>query len=226
VLDINPNSTGNRFRAARMARLQALIAGVLAERPDCRIIDLGGTHHFWGTWAGLIDWTRTSVTCVNLDPAHFATGADTGRVTMLQGSACDLAGISDGAYDIAFSNSVIEHVGGWANMRAMAAEAARVAPRYLIQTPYYWFPVEPHARTPFLHWLPQSWAYRITMLRKCGFYDRARTVDQAMAIIEDARMLDARQMAALFPDAVIARERFLGLTKALIAVRDRPTRHA
>jgi hypothetical protein len=219
MLDIRPDSTANRFRAARVARLRGLIAAAIAEKGTARVIDVGGTYAFWHTWRAEVDWTRTDVTCVNLDPAHYAHGRDETRVTMMQGDACNLAGIADGAFDVAFSNSVIEHVGGWRQMAAMAAEVRRIAPRYLVQTPYFWFPVEPHARTPLLHWLPRSWAYRIVMARKCGFYDRARTVAEAMAIIEDAQMVDRRQMTALFPDATIVRERFLGLTKSLIAIR-------
>jgi hypothetical protein len=104
-------------------------------------------------------------------------------------------------------------------MKQFAAEAKRIGHSYFVQTPYFWFPVEPHARTPFLHWLPQSWAYRIVMARRCGYWPKAKTVSEAIDTLQSARMLDCAQFAALFDDAPIQRERFLGLTKSLVAVR-------
>jgi hypothetical protein len=101
----------------------------------------------------------------------------------------------------------------------MAQEVRRLAPRYFVQTPNFWFPVEPHFRLPFIHWLPEPWRASIVMRRACGFYPRARSCNEARCIIDDARLIDARAMSELFPDAVIERERFAGFTKSLIAIR-------
>jgi ubiquinone/menaquinone biosynthesis C-methylase UbiE len=220
MLDLRPDSTSNTFRAARVARLKSLIDKTLQEKSHCRVLDMGGTYNFWHIWRDQIDWTRTEVVCVNLNPSHLETGKDETRISMIRGSACDLHDIKDNEFDVAFSNSVIEHVGSWGNMQAMANETRRVAKRYLLQTPYFWFPIEPHARTPFLHWMPESWAYRIVMARKCGFWSKAETVSAAVRAVQSAKMLDKRQIAELFPDARIERERFLGITKALIAIRE------
>jgi hypothetical protein len=114
---------------------------------------------------------------------------------------------------------VIEHVGLWHDMERMASEVRRVAPRYLVQTPYFWFPVEPHARTPLIHWLPESWKYRIVMRRKCGFWERQDSVAGAVRTVQSAIMLDILQMRALFPDAELHKERFCGLIKSLVAVK-------
>jgi hypothetical protein len=136
----------------------------------------------------------------------------------LIGDARDLD-VLDGSYDLVHSNSLLEHVGSWDDMRAVAATVRRVAPAYFIQTPYFWFPVEPHYRTPFIHWLPGSWQYRLVMARRLGFMRKAATISDAMATVDGIRLLDARQMGELFPDAEIRHERLLGLTKSLVAVR-------
>lgn len=217
MIDIRPNSTANPFRRRRIQMLCALIDRVLARRDECRIIDIGGTINFWSTWKDFIDWRRVHVLCVNYDPDHAAMGER--RVEVEEGDARNLSAYADKAFDIAFSNSVIEHVGLWGDMRAMADEVRRVAPSYLVQTPHYWFPIEPHARTPLLHWAPEPLAYRVVMMRKCGFWEKARDVDQAVRIVQSAKLIDRRQMQALFPDADVTTERFLLLPKALIARR-------
>jgi Methyltransferase domain len=220
MLDLKPDSRGNPFRAARIARLKLLVEKTLSSQTKCRILDVGGTYNFWHTWRDEIDWSRTEIVCVNYDPTHFEHGSSETRVTMIKGDARDLGQFQNNAFDIVFSNSVIEHVGLWHDMEAMARQVRRIAPRYMVQTPNFWFPIEPHARFPFLHWLPEPWAYRIVMMRKCGFWPKAQTVTQAVIAVQSARMIDFRQMRELFNDAVIERERFLGLTKSLVAVRE------
>lgn len=218
MIDVRPDSNQNRFRKARIGLLRQMIDDVLKLQPACSIIDVGGTFNFWKIWTSEIDWKRTSVTCINFDPTHFSEGQKDSPVTMQQGDACDLGQFADSTFDIAFSNSVIEHVGPWSRMMDMASEVRRVAPRYLVQTPYFWFPIEPHARTPFLHWLPEPIAYRIVMMRKCGFWQKQTSVSGAVKTVQSAKLLDLTQMQALFPDAEIRRERFMGITKALIAL--------
>lgn len=219
MIDALPNSPKNRFRAARIEILKNLVLKTLTEKDKCRILDIGGTFGFWHVWGSEFDWQKIEVVCANFDPSHADEGKENSSVTMIQGDACDLNTIGDQSFDIVFSNSVIEHVGQWRSMQSMAKEVRRIAPRYLVQTPNYWFPIEPHARTPFLHWLPEPLGYRVVMMRKCGFWTKAKTVSQAMLTLQSAKMLDFNQMAELFPDANIKREKFFGLTKALMAIR-------
>ena len=77
----------------------------------------------------------------------------------VQASALELP-FEDGAFDVYFSNAVIEHVGPRDAQRRFVAEALRVAPRVFITTPNRWFPVELHTRAPLVHWLPDAAAHR------------------------------------------------------------------
>ncbi|WP_375461788.1 class I SAM-dependent methyltransferase [uncultured Enterovirga sp.] len=205
----------NAFRRRRFAAFLALVDDVVRERGRCRVLDLGGGVSYW---LGLEQAWRdrpVHVTLVNLASEPVPDG----RFESLAGDACSLPDYPDDAFDIVHSNSVIEHVGSWSNKKRMAAEVRRLAPRYFVQTPNYWFPIEPHFRTPAIHWLPRPWQRRLVMRSALGFHPRAESLDEADRILADASLLDGREMAELFPDGRILRERFCGLTKSLIAIR-------
>ena len=102
----------------------------------------------------------------------------------------------------------------------MASEVARLAPCYYIQTPAFGFPVEPHFKTPLIHWLPMPWRIWLTRTFPLGNYPRAETLDDAMRFLEDAILIDAIRFGKLFPEpAPIHKDRVLGLTKSFIAIR-------
>ena len=204
----------NPFRNARFARLLQIVDEVSSAGSPVRILDLGGTLEFWTTKPDLWQGRDIHVTLINMFPQT----APDARFTCLVGDAC-ATGFPDKSFDIVFSNSVIEHVGRWRDMGRMAGEARRLASRYFIQTPYYWFPLEAHSRFPFFNLLPEPWRIRLIMAKGSGFYGRASNLDEAMEHVENATLLDLKRFHHLFPDAVIERERVLGMTKSLIAIR-------
>ena len=79
-----------------------------------RILDVRGTELFWRN-AGLARDLDYRITLLNRTPQPVTCPNLTSRV----GDARDLAGYADGAFDLVFSNSVIEHVGSAADQRAM-----------------------------------------------------------------------------------------------------------
>lgn len=203
------------FRAARFRHFLRMLETLPKSDKPLRILDVGGWPEYWLDKRDLIG-RPTEITILNQEIVP-APG-----FTSLAGNACAMPEFADNAFDVVHSNSVIEHVGQWKDMMAMAKEIRRVAPAYFVQTPYYWFPVEPHAHTPFLHWLPETWRFRVVMARKCGpHWSKGETVDQAMRTIQSSVLLDKRMFAALFPDAQIIPEKFYGFTKSLMAVKGR-----
>jgi methyltransferase family protein len=210
-----PKNLNTRFRVRRFGLFKAMIDQVLVNQRTCRIIDLGGTPSYWESLGSNLDWDRVTVCTWNVQPLESTHP----RIECMIGDARDVARFADLSFDIVHSNSVIEHTGRWDDMAAMAREVRRLAPRYFVQTPYFWFPVEPHARFLFLHWMPESWRYRILLKRTCGFWRRCPDVGAATRAIQSAVLLDRRQMQFLFPDAHIVSERLIGVTKSLIAVR-------
>lgn len=210
---------GSRLRAKRIAPLLDMIRQVFAEQGQVNIIDLGGRENYWNIVPqGFLEKHNVSITIVNLpddiipenhEPFSFAAA-----------DCCDLACFDDDSFDIAHSNSVIEHVGDWIRMFQFANELARVSQRYFVQTPNFWFPVEPHFMTPFFHWLPIPMRIWLVQRFQLGHRPRAYSLDEAVRTVESVRLLNRKMYQALFPGADILTERILGLPKSLIAVKN------
>jgi hypothetical protein len=131
--------------------------------------------------------------------------------------------VADRSFDLAHSNSVIEHVGGWENMAAMAREICRIAPFYFDQTPNFWFPVEPHCSTLLFRWVPVP--ARVSMLMRRPRGNRGKASDlRPPCARSKATTCSASMLAPLFRDATLRSEKFLGITKSLIAIVTPPFR--
>jgi hypothetical protein len=132
----------------------------------------------------------------------------------LLGDARRLEGRADGSVDLVHSNSVIEHVGPWQDMAAMASELRRVGRAGWMQTPAWEFPIEPHFRAPFLHWFGQPLRRRMLALsphyRRAGLAARRLHVDRI-------NLLSRAEVAALFPGCEIWVERVALLPKSYVA---------
>lgn len=199
-----------RFRSARMAKFAKLF-GITAET---RILDVGGTPANWALLG-----VRPRVTILNLPRA---IEEDREAMTWVFADGCRLP-FRDRSFDVVFSNSVIEHLGGAEKHEQYAREIARVGVRYFVQTPNRWFPVEPHLLTPLVHFLPRTWQRPwIERFTVWEWLARPRADQRAFYLehyLRDIQLLDGRAMRRLFPDARLIRERFFGMTKSLIAIR-------
>jgi hypothetical protein len=83
--------------------------------------------------------------------------------------------------------------------------------------------VEQHLLTPFVHWLPRSmqrgWVTKWTVWDWVERPSPDRREYYIEHFLRDIRLLSDAELAALFPDAEILRERSLGWTKSLIAAK-------
>ena len=178
-----------------------------------RILDIGGNTYFWEL-AKDLGLPSPQVTVVNLYPAPDSLPAN---ITWVVADGTNLP-FRDRAFDIAFSNSVIEHLGNRASQRKMAQEIERVADRYFVQTPNKWFPLEPHYITPFIHWAPP--ALRVRLARNFtvwGLITRP-TADACRNMVNEIQLLGPDEMRELFPKAHIVVEHFCGLPKSILAL--------
>ncbi len=184
-----------RARERRLRRfLQATGVG-----PETRIVDIGCGE------LGLI----------GVAPELFVTGVDVDERpgypgTFVRADATQRLPFADGEFDLAYANSVIEHIAP-SKRQAFADELRRVARGWYVQTPAISFPIEPHSLLPAAHWLPRSARRRYWRLGAGGDAD-------------ELQLLRRRELEALFGPAT--RERFGPLTKSWICLAPPPVSRA
>jgi hypothetical protein len=196
---------GGYFRRKRLSWLAT-------EFGDCHsVVDLGGRLDTWGHTNSA---QRTTI--VNLEPLPDSLPAS---FTYILGDARN-TGLPDHAFDLAFSNSVIEHVGGFDDQKRFADEMLRIGRRIYCQTPNKWFPVEPHFLGLCVHWLPQKWFNHFVdrYLTLHGWRYRP-TQKASEELINSIRLLTRAELQQLFPGCRIKTERVLGLAKSFVVWR-------
>ena len=208
----DPNSWASEMRRRRVKLFCDLLVGA---RAPLRILDVGGTVEFWKQNASELP-ERCEITLLNL------TETSTEGVPNLRsiaGDARKMAMFSNDSFDVAFSNSVIEHVGTFYDQMAMAKEIQRVAKTYFVQTPNRYFPIEPHFVFPLWQFLPLC--FRAWMLRrtKLGWMQKQPDYFRARAEVEQIRLLSEKDLKALFPEAKIHHEKIGPCVKSLIAIK-------
>lgn len=196
------------FRRKRMLAFERMFE--VSDRT--RILDVGGTRFNWDLMS-----SKPQVTLLNLGLEERVEG----RFRWMPGDGRHLP-FDDNSFDICFSNSVIEHVGGPDDWKKFAGEIRRTAPAYYVQTPNLWFPVEPHQMGLFLHWLPRRIERRLVRYFSVWGWVTRETQENIDKWLSQNNLLTKRDMVRLFPDAEIMVERLLLLPKSFIAVK-RPT---
>lgn len=205
----NPGSLASVLRRRRVQVFQRLIARV--PRP-VQILDVGGTLEFWGqTDIGLSHGLRIVV--LNTDVDSVASP----RLASVTGDARSMPQFDENEFDVVFSNSVIEHVGGWVDQQQMAAEVLRVGRRYFVQTPNKHFPIEPHYVFPAFQFLPEPMQVELLRRFELGHVGRIADRDDARRHVRSIRLLTAGDVRRLFPTSQLYRERLLGVTKSFVA---------
>lgn len=177
--------------------------------PQTEVLDLGGREFNWTLMP-----FHPRVTIVN----HLLEGERGGEIHWILGDVRKLP-FADQAFEIVYSNSVIEHLETIEDQRQFAAECRRVGRSYYVQTPNRRFPIEPHVLTPFIHWLPRKLQARLLRnFTVWGWITRPDAAARAR-FLNTTRMLTRAELQALFPEAEIWPERFLGLTKSFVAAK-------
>jgi hypothetical protein len=176
---------------------------LLRPGPETTVLDVGATDAAFGDgstdnfFEALYPWPQR-ITAVGITPLE-TFAASFPEVSVVQADGRELP-FPDGAFDIGFSNAVVEHVGGGREeQRRFVHELCRCSRRAFLTTPNRFFPLEVHTLLPFAHWLPRELRDRVLHAR--GFHD----------VLEP---LGPGELASLFPYPV----RIVNTGMTLIAV--------
>jgi hypothetical protein len=216
LADAEANGSFSNSRRSRRFESFARLVERLPKRDvgPVRILDIGGTNSFWEQrgWAGRDD---IRIVLVNVDaepPTHE-------NIEPRGGDATNLSEFPDSAFDVVFSNSVIEHLGTIDRQAAMATEVRRLAPLYWVQTPNFWFPIEPHFLTPAWHWLPATLRVALLRRRRWGWRGPCPDPVEAKALVNEVRLMRCAELTRLFPEATLMKERIGPFVKSFVLVR-------
>jgi len=204
----NPSSMASSFRSRRLNLFKGFVAAL--PKP-VRILDIGGTPEFWEN-AGF-DAHDVSITLLNLETVICTIP----NIQSIAGDATNLSAFADNSFDIAFSNSVIEHLFSFENQQKMALEALRVSTHHFIQTPNFWFPIEPHWVFPFFQYFPAIIKIVLTRNFNLGHLKKSTSWAQAKRQVEEIQLLSKSEMKKLFPSSKIWEEKLFTLTKCFVA---------
>ena len=202
-------------RHARFAPVAGLIRDLHAAAGGerVRVLDAGGFDDFW---KGLPDELVARCDVTLLDPGLKKPPRDARdrRFRYETGDVYDLSRWRTGAFDLAFSQGTLDHLGLYARQERFASELCRVGRRYAVRTPNYRFPVDPDYRVPCWQYLPVR--VRAVLVRhfQIGHVDRATNMADATRWVEETRLVTAAELRALFPDGRVLREHVCGLTKS------------
>lgn len=172
---------------------------------EATLLDIGGpgmatmlvAHRFKRVYVA-------NLTPDTLSPSHVEVS---GPFDGILGDACALP-FADNSVDFVFSDNVIEHVS--AEKRDLfVSELRRVARLgFVITTPNYWFPFEPHYHMPFFQFLPKAARNRLLQVARFGFVEDPD---------ETIRLLSRRDLHQLVPDAIVTGIGFTPFPETLLA---------
>jgi SAM-dependent methyltransferase len=219
----------NRFSRRARARRAEIFSRCFDLHEGTKILDLGsqdGAHIH-----AVLEGTRVraqNIFIADIDARAIARGREVyGYQPVLIAEAQPLP-FPDGFFDVVYCSSVIEHVTVpkqqvWsirsgeefrrlasARQREFAREVARLGRQYFVQTPNRGFVIESHSWLPLLGYLPRRALLPVLQATNQVWIKRTAP---------DWNLLNERELAALFTDALILRETFCGMTKSLMAIR-------
>ena len=204
------NSFANKLRNKRFLHFLSIFENL----NESTILDIGGTELYWEN-RGFIGKGKTII-IVNWIPIKTKNQ----NIHSVVADARNLSMFKDKSIDIVYSNSVIEHLGSFEGQKEMANEIRRTAKRYYVQTPCFYFPLEPHFLFPFFQFFPVCVRVFLVMKFSLGWYQKFTSKSEAFNAVNNIRLLKKKELKTLFPGSIIYFEKFFGMTKSYVVVKD------
>jgi len=197
------------FRVRRLAKFVEMFP-----EDQCKtIIDLGGSTYQWDNIG-----YKSKITILNLTKPACVDGLPNNYEFI----DCDARNtpFPNQSFDLAFSNSVIEHVGGKDEQKQFACEMLRIGKHIYCQTPNKSFFIEPHLIAPFIHWLPKKWqSYHLIRYFTVWGLITKPSREKAEEFLTSIRLLNKKDLIELFPGCKVITERFFLMPKSYTVIK-------
>ena len=180
-----------------------------------KILDLGGSDYYWKhlDMTGNRDFEILILNNEIQDTDSFS------NISFMKKDVRDLGFIKDKEYDLVYSNSLIEHLKSFDEQKKLANEIDRIGKRYFIQTPNYYFPVEPHFLFPFFQFLSVEMKTKWISKHDLGWYKKEPDPFKAKELAESVHLLSEKELKKIFRGCEIYKEKYFLLTKSFIVYR-------
>ena len=179
-----------RISVIARRRVHDFFMQVIQPQPGERILDIGASDDT-GTDANMLEQLyphRENLTCASLTDGKSILAAYPGvqHVRIVAGEPLPF---ERNAFDIVYSNAVLEHVGSRARQEKFVQDMCRVAPRRFLVVPNRAFPIEPHTCLPLIHYLPPAWFRKLLHQTRYDFWSHE----------ENLNYVSARALQAMWP---------------------------
>ena len=208
-----PNAVPTKLRKKRFLLFRELIGAIDRQEENgiVKVADFGGTSAYWDQ---VYDMNKNDLKLqVTLINKTFPDERDD-RFRYIRADVRDLRDIPAGAFDVGFSNSLIEHLGDLSIQAQVLNEMRRVSDFLYLQTPNVRFLWEPHYAMPFVHWLSLP-----TRMKVLSLATGTSLKQQYDAYIRNpVRLLSRSELQYLFPanEFEIRGEHVLGMVKSWV----------
>ena len=167
-----------RISAVARRRVHDLFMEKMQPKHRDRILDIG-TSDDTGIESNMLEQLypcRENLTCASLTDGKLILAAYPGvhHVRIVAGEPLPF---DDNAFDIVYSNAVLEHVGSQTQQGRFIAEMCRVAPRRFLAVPNRGFPIETHTCLPLVHYLPKPWFRRLLRNTRYDFWSHEENLN-------------------------------------------------
>ena len=171
-----------RISTVARRRVHELFMGRMQPHQQDRILDIG-TSDDTGIASNMLERLypcRENLTCASLTDGKLILAAYPGVHHVRIGAGEPLS-FDDNAFDIVYSNAVLEHVGSRRQQGRFIAEMCRVAPRRFLVVPNRAFPIESHTCLPLVHYLPKPWFRRLLRNTRYDFWAHEENLNYVSA---------------------------------------------
>lgn len=174
-----PEKVPQAAKLLAYARLQMfrLFMSAMRPTPETTILDIGASEHETKE-ANFLEKMypyKRNITCAGVGDgvAIKAANPDVNYVSIKPGEQLPF---DDKTFDIAYSNAVLEHVGGPEQRRAFLDDSLRVARALFMTIPNRWFPIEHHTALPLLHYWPSAFRWFVRGTNR-DYWSRKENLD-------------------------------------------------